>query len=91
VTASRVRVEFRSAGVVTEDLVEADGLSVLDGVVYLRRADEVLATYTVDDVISMDWSPGPALRAGAGTEAAGPPPSWRRLVSGGGRPTPPGA
>ncbi len=56
-TASRARVEVRLSGEVVENVVEADGLSVVDGVVYLRRGDELLATHPVDDLVAVDWFP----------------------------------
>lgn len=56
----RARVEVRVSGEVVEKFVEADALSVLDGGVYLRRDDEVLATHPVGDLVAVDWSPAPS-------------------------------
>ncbi len=56
----RARVEVRVSGEVVEKFVEADALSVLDGVVYLRRDDEVLATHPMGDLVAVDWSPAPS-------------------------------
>ncbi|SQD99740.1 conserved hypothetical protein [Parafrankia sp. Ea1.12] len=56
----RARVEVRIGGETVEKVADADGLSAMDGVVYLRCGDEVLATYAVDDLVAVDWSPTPS-------------------------------
>jgi len=43
---------------VTTTLVGADGLAIADGAAYLRRADEVLATYRLEDLVAETWQPG---------------------------------
>lgn len=53
----RARVEVRIGDETIENVAAADGLSVIDGALYLRRGDEVLATYPTDDVVAVDWSP----------------------------------
>jgi hypothetical protein len=45
---------------VTTVVLDAEGLAVADGVAYLRRADEVLATYPVGDIVAVTWRPGSA-------------------------------
>ncbi len=58
---SRILLEVRDAdGDVNTVTLEADGLAVVDGVVYVRLADEVLATYSVDDMVTVTWRPGSA-------------------------------
>lgn len=55
----RAQVEVRDGeGAVTTTLIDADGLAIVEGVAYLRRADEVLATYLVEDLVAVTWQSG---------------------------------
>lgn len=58
---SQARIEVRDDdGAVTTTVLDADGLTVTDGVVYLRRADEVLAAYRLEDLVTVTWQSGSA-------------------------------